>query len=210
VAAVGTAALLSVGVMAVAAAQPGDPRPADDPTVAFEDSNTEEEFQLTQNSDGPAPTRAQFALGQAITERLLTPDWNAPDPDGVPPELFKGVIGVHGAQAEGYTLVVGRGTSIDEVKAGLLKSLPSESADSLTVVESEASAEEFTAAWRGVRANQDLGLATLGINAELQKIIVGVHPYITDADKERLRGLSPLLAVEVVQVGRAVGLAADQ
>jgi hypothetical protein len=213
-AALTAAAVFGVGLTAMAAPQPSGPteqpnrsHATDEPTGAFEDPNTEEEFQMSQDSDGPAPTRAQFALGRAITERLLTPDWRSPDPDGMPPELFKGVIGVYGSPGGGYTLVLGRGTAANEVTTDLLDGLPAGAADGLTVVKSHASADEFLAAWRDVRAHQDLGLASLGVDAKVQKIVVGIHPSTTTANADRLRALSPLLTVKEMHVSRLPGRA---
>lgn len=174
---------------------------------------SEDEFAIAQDSAGPAPSQDQFKLGLAISERLFHPDnpdgWD--DETGVPVSLSKGVIGDYASDQGGYTVVVGKGTSVEAIWSEVLDGLPAEAADELTIIESDVAGQEFVDVWLRVNSfewtrAEDRGFGGY-LDARTQTIVVELDPEWPQSEVVSLRSISPLVEVRIFDepLSRAVG-----
>jgi hypothetical protein len=152
---------------------------------------------------GAQPNEAQTALAARITD-ILTPDDSKGD-NGVPPQFVRGIVGVVGTPATGYTLVVGKGVDARAAARSVLEGLPPKSATYLHTRVAEHSAAELERVWRAVANGAWLPSAdtpySLDVDATSGQIEVAVDRTLPLDARDRLQKLGGD-AIKIVDGGK--------
>lgn len=168
------------------------------------------EFDIAQDSDGPAPTREQFELGLSLQERITDLE-GATESAVIPAGLQSGVIGYYKIDSGGYTVVLGAGQPEDEWRSRILADLPANSADELTFEWSRHPTGEYVSAWEELNSVDWSNLTETAVAYALDPrdhtIALSVHSSLRPDAIELLDSISPVVKIEVSdsQLSRAAG-----
>ena len=195
VAGVGLAAslCLAAGALGSALAAPGEDDFKDNPGAI----STEPLFPA---DDGPQPNAAQAELAARITAIQTNGSGEDPSAGSLPYQVAHGILGISGAPAKGYTVILAKGVSTKQAASSSFAGLSRGAMDALTLRASEVTVEEITAVWYAVEgadwvAETDGKRPSYGMGIDDAQVVVHLSNTASDESRKNLAAISTLVRV---------------
>lgn len=184
---------LAAGGLGSALAVPGDDDFKDNPGAI----STEPLFPA---DDGPRPSAAQAELAARITAIQTNGGGEDPSKGSPPFQIAHGILGISGAPAKGYTVILAKGVSTEQAASSSFAGLSRGAMDALTLQRSEVTVEEITAVWDAVVAAEWLAGPdgtgpTYMVRIDDAQVVVHLSKTATEASRKNLAAISTLVRV---------------
>lgn len=184
---------LAAAALGPAVASPGNDDHKDHPEAI----STEPLFPA---DDGPKPTAAQAELAARITAIQTNGGGEDPSRGSLPYQVAHGILGISGAPAEGYTVILAKGTSVRHAESTAFSGLSKDAMQALTLTESDVTVEEITAAWDAVVSEEWVAepggkRPSYGVRIADAKVVVDLSTGASEESRKNLAATSTLLRV---------------